>query len=328
MTEMVRHRGPDYSGYWMDADAGIALGHRRLAIVDLTSAGSQPMLSDSGRYVIAFNGEIYNHMDLRADLERSGMAPVWRGHSDTETLLAGFDVWGISGTIKHCIGMFAFAVWDKQTRQLTICRDRLGEKPLYYGWVGDGRNAALLFSSELHALKPHPSFKAEVDRGALALLMRYGYIPAPYSIYRGIFKLDPGSSKTLSLVDRTPFPKKFWSGTAAVQKGLIKPFSGSSEQAVDALESLLRDAVRKQMMADVQVGAFLSGGVDSSTIVSLMQSVAREQGGLPTKTFTIGFKECGYNEAEHAQNVARHLGTDHHELYLTPTQVLDIIPEE
>lgn len=327
MTDVIANRGPDSEGQWLDADGGVALGHRRLAIVDLSPAGHQPMLSGSGRYVIAFNGEVYNHLDLRAELQGADTAPAWRGHSDTETLLAGFDAWGIEATITKCIGMFAFVVWDKHTRVLTLGRDRLGEKPLYYGWQGQGEGAAFLFGSELKALKAHPAFAAEIDRGALSLLMRHGYIPAPHSIYQGIAKLQPGCLLTLSLAERTPKLMTYWSGKSVVEQGLAQPFTGTPEQAVDTLESLLKDAVRKQMMADVPLGAFLSGGVDSSTIVALMQAVAKEQGGSPVKTFTIGFNEAGYNEAEHAKAVARHLGTDHTELYVSPQQALDVIPK-
>lgn len=347
MTSAIARRGPDDSGHWLDANNGVALGHRRLAIVDLSPAGHQPMQSGSERYVIAFNGEVYNHSDLRAELDsmssRASLAmpgtdgeyglprvaqnEVWRGHSDTETLLAGFDAWGIEDTVKKCIGMFAFAVWDKHTQVLTLGRDRLGEKPLYYGWQGQGNDATFLFGSELKALKTHPAFAAEVDRGALSLLMRHGYIPAPHSIYQGISKLPPGCLLTLSLDKRTPKLTTYWSGKSVVEQGLAQPFSGTALQAVDALESLLKDAVQKQMMADVPLGAFLSGGVDSSTIVALMQSVAKEQGGSPVKTFTIGFNEAGYNEAEHAKAVARHLGTDHTELYVSPQQALDVIPK-
>jgi asparagine synthase (glutamine-hydrolysing) len=333
MATAIALRGPDDAGYWLDAEAGVGLGHRRLAIVDLSPAGHQPMASGNGRYVIAFNGEIYNHLDLRAELEgmnrgaSCAMTDTWRGHSDTETLLAGFDAWGIEATVQKCIGMFAFAVWDKQDRVLTLGRDRLGEKPLYYGWQGQGEGAAFLFGSELKALKAHPAFSAEIDRGALCLLMRHGYIPAPHSIYQGIFKLQPGCLLTLSLAQRTPKLTTFWSGKAVVEQGLAQPFAGTPAQAVDALESLLKDAVRKQMMADVPLGAFLSGGVDSSTIVALMQSVAKEQGGSPVKTFTIGFNEADYNEAEHGKAVARHLGTDHTELYVSSQQAIDVIPK-
>lgn len=327
MTDAIAYRGPDSEGYWLDAVGNVALGHRRLAIVDLSSAGAQPMHSAGSRYVIAFNGEIYNHLALRGELEKGRTVSAWRGHSDTETLLAGFDAWGIEATVKKCIGMFAFAVWCRQTRTLTLGRDRLGEKPLYYGWQGAGEGAAFLFGSELKALKAHPAFSAPVDRGALSLLLRHNYIPALHCIYAGIAKLPPGCLLTVSLADRTPRLQTYWSGKGVVEQCLARPFAGTPAQAVDALEALLKSAVRQQMVADVPLGAFLSGGVDSSTIVALMQAVAKEQGGQPVKTFTIGFNEAGYNEAEHAKAVARHLGTDHTELYVSPQQALDVIPK-
>lgn len=333
MTGSIARRGPDDSGYWLDFNAGIALGHRRLAIVDLSPAGHQPMLSGEDRYVIAFNGEIYNHKELRVELnalgDRSmdGRGVKWRGHSDTETLLAGFDVWGVEATVRKCTGMFAFAVWDKKDLVLTLGRDRLGEKPIYYGWQGRGEDAAFVFGSELKVLKAHPAFSAEVDRGALSLLMRHGYIPAPYTIYQGISKLKPGFLMKVSLADRTSQFSEYWSGKAVVSQGLMSPFAGTPIQAVDKLESILKDAVGMQMVADVPLGAFLSGGVDSSTVVALMQAVSKEQGAAAVKTFTIGFNEAGYNEAEHAKVVARHLGTDHSELYVSPQQALDVIPK-
>jgi asparagine synthase (glutamine-hydrolysing) len=327
MTDTIERRGPDDSGYWLDGEAGVALGHRRLAIVDLSAAGHQPMASGAGRYVIIFNGEIYNHLALRAELHGAGHRPAWRGHSDTETLLAGFEAWGVKATIAKCIGMFALAVWDRQQRELTLGRDRLGEKPLYYGWQGAFGSAAFLFGSELKALKAHPAFSADVDRGALSLLMRHGYIPAPYSIYQGIAKLPPGSLLTLSPLQRQPHATSYWSARSAVEQGVAQPFAGTAAEAVDALESLLKDAVQKQMMSDVPLGAFLSGGVDSSTIVALMQAVSREQGASPVRTFTIGFEEESYNEAEHAKAVAGHLGTDHTELYVSPQQALSVIPK-
>ena len=322
MTAAIRHRGPDDSGYWQDASQCIFLGHRRLSIVDLSPAGHQPMQSSGGRYVIVFNGEIYNHLSLREKLEAQGRAPVWRGHADTETLLAGFDAWGIQATIEQAVGMFAFAVWDRQAATLTLGRDRLGEKPLYYGWQGHGRHAAFLFGSELKALRAHPAFEGRIDRGALSLQLRYNYVPAPYSIYEGIAKLPPGSLLTISLKQREPQLTRYWSGVRTAEFGAAAPFSGSPEQAVDALELLLKDAVRLQMMADVPLGAFLSGGIDSTTIVALMQA----QSSRPVKTFSIGFREEEFNEAERAKAVARHLGTDHTELYVTAGQAMDVIP--
>ncbi|MBK5204243.1 MAG: asparagine synthase (glutamine-hydrolyzing) [Polaromonas sp.] len=322
MASTIVNRGPDDAGYWSDVDQRVGFGHRRLSIVDLSPAGHQPMVSGGGRYVIAFNGEIYNHLDCRAALAMTGAGMGWRGHSDTETLLAGFDAWGIQATVERSIGMFAFAVWDKQTRTLTLGRDRLGEKPLYYGWQGQGQHATFLFGSELKALKAHPAFAAGIDRNALCLLMRHNYIPAPYSVYQGIAKLEPGCLLTVSLAQPEPKVVRYWSAAAVAVAGCATPFAGTPEQAVDALEVLLKSAVQQQMMADVPLGAFLSGGIDSSTVVALMQA----QSSRPVKTFTIGFNEEGYNEAVHAKAVARHLGTEHTELYVSPQQAMEVIP--
>ena len=386
MGDAIATRGPDGFGVWHDA-AGIGLAHRRLAVLELSEAGHQPMVSACGRYVIAFNGEIYNHLALRKELDRHASLAMtgggesvatnsarhceeaeptrqssaalaeqpppldrhgpaalampeeddrsaaaqptrqssglrWRGHSDTETLLAGFTAWGIRATLQRCVGMFAIAVWDRAERVLTLGRDRLGEKPLYYGWQGQGDGACFLFGSELSALKAHPAFAAGIDRDALCLLMRHNYIPAPHSIYQGIHKLPPGHLLTVSLARREPMLEAYWSLPAVAEAGVARPFAGTDAQAVDELEALLKDAVRQQMVADVPLGAFLSGGIDSSTVVALMQS----QASRPVKTFTIGFDEEGYNEAVHAKAVARHLGTDHTELYVTPRQALDVIP--
>ncbi len=318
MGAAIAHRGPDDTGLWLDCASGIGLSHRRLSVVDLSVAGHQPMVSGSGRYVIVFNGEIYNHLAVRRSLEALGTAPNWQGHSDTETLLAGFDAWDIQSTIEMSIGMFAFAVWDRHTRMLTLGRDRMGEKPVYYGWQGD----VFLFGSELKALRAHPAFKAEVDRNALALLMRHNCIPAPYSIYQGIAKLQPGCLLTVSLNKREPRVVPYWSAKQVVESGLALPFAGSANEAVNSLEILLKDAVGQQMMADVPLGAFLSGGVDSSTVVALMQA----QASRPVRTFSIGFHDELYNEAEHAKAVAKHLGTDHTELYVTFQDALDVIP--
>jgi asparagine synthase (glutamine-hydrolysing) len=314
----LRHRGPDDSGLWRDPDAGIALGHARLSIVELSAAGHQPMASASGRYVLAYNGEIYNHSELRLRLQESRSAVGWRGRSDTETLLAGFDAWGVAETVACTIGMFAFAVWDRRTRRVSLVRDRAGEKPLYYGWQND----VLLFGSELTAFHSLPGFQRTVDRGALALLMRHGYIPAPYSVYLGIRKVMPGTVLTFGLDSRDGESVTYWSAGQAMAAGHARPFDGSPDEAVDVLDELLGEAVRGQLMSDVPLGAFLSGGVDSSTVVALMQ----EQSGRPVRTFTIGFHEPAYNEAESAARVARHLNTDHTELYVTPQQVMDVVP--
>lgn len=322
MGDALLHRGPDDGGVWWDPAAQIGLSHRRLSILDLSPAGHQPMVSPCERFVMAFNGEIYNHLLLRTELDKARLAPNWRGHSDTETLLAGFDAWGIKATVERCIGMFAFAVWDKQTRTLTLGRDRLGEKPLYYGWQRAGRDAVFLFGSELKALKVHPAFSATISRDALCLFMRHNNVPGTHTIYRGIYKLAPGCLLTVSQSRPEALIETYWSGAVAAVQGVSKPFAGSSSEAVDALEALLKDAVRQQMMADVPLGAFLSGGVDSSTVVALMQA----QSNRPVKSFSIGFSEDVYNEAIYAKDVARHLGTDHTELYVTPQQAMDVIP--
>jgi asparagine synthase (glutamine-hydrolysing) len=322
MADTLTHRGPDDCGDWCDSERMIGLGHRRLAILDLSPAGHQPMVSVCGRFVIAFNGEIYNHLDLREDLALVSSQFGWRGHSDTETLLAGISEWGIQGTVVRCNGMFAFALWDRETKSLTLGRDRLGEKPLYYGWQGRGREATFLFGSELKALKSHPAFSAEVDRGALCLLMRHSYVPAPYSIYQDIRKLPAGTLLTVSLGSRDAKPVAYWTASEVALCGSDAPFDGAPGQAIDELEFLLRSAVKQQMMADVPFGAFLSGGIDSSTVVALMQA----QSDRPVKTFTIGFSEAGYNEAVQAKAVAAYLGTEHNELYVTPQQALDVIP--
>lgn len=318
MATAITNRGPDDSGIWLDSNAGIGLAHRRLSIVDLSDAGHQPMQAASERYVMVFNGEIYNHGKLRTELENTGKNPSWRGHSDTETLLAAFEVWGIEATLKRCIGMFAIALWDKKTQTLTLVRDRLGEKPLYYGWQGE----TFLFGSELKALKAHPAFQAEINRNALCLYMRHHYVPSPHSIYQGIHKLLPGTWLQVSRAQREPNIKTYWSGVDISRQGKANPFTGSPEDAVNALENLLKDAIGQQMMADVPLGAFLSGGIDSSTVVALMQAQSTQ----PIKTFSIGFHEELYNEAAHAKAVAKHLGTDHTELYVTPDECMQVIP--
>lgn len=317
MADAIVHRGPDSAGYWHDSSHGVALAHRRLSILDLSPAGAQPMLSACGRFVLAFNGEIYNHMYLRAELgERS-----WRGHSDTETLLAGFSTWGIHATLARIIGMFAIALWDCEQKVLTLARDRMGEKPLYWGWQGD----VLLFGSELKALKAHPAFKADIDRDALALLLRHNFIPTPFSIYMGIGKLPAGHFVSIpfgaTAVDVKPLP--YWQMNDAIEQGLAHPFNEGDLAAVNALEAQLSLSIADQMLADVPLGAFLSGGVDSSTVVALMQIQSRQA----VRTFAIGFDEPGYNEAEYAKEVARHLGTEHTELYVDASDALAVIPK-
>lgn len=322
MANQIRHRGPDHGDTWCDPDQPFGLAHRRLAIVDLSAAGHQPMTAASGRHVIAFNGEIYNHLDIRAELERAGVAPRWRGHSDTETLLAGIDAWGAEATVRRAVGMFAFALWDRRTCTLTLARDRLGEKPLYYGWQATGRGRAFLFGSELKALRPHPAFEGRINRDALCLYMRHNNVSGSHSIYHNVAKLLPAHLLTVSLGAPEPVLRPYWSGAGAALDGVQHPFAGSPDEAVDQLEMLLRDAVGRQMMADVPLGAFLSGGVDSSTVVALMQS----QSSQPIRTFSIGFHNSDYSEAAHAKAVARHLGTSHTELYVTPEHAMAVIP--
>ena len=318
MSDALRHRGPDDRGEWADSENGLALGFRRLAILDLTQAGHQPMLSADDRYVIVFNGEVYNFNQLRTELASLGHA--FRGHSDTEVMLAAICQWGIQDAVRRFNGMFAFALWDRRECRLILVRDRLGIKPLYYGWAG----SVFLFGSELKALKAHPAFRAEIDRGALALYLRHNYIPAPYTIYTGFCKLLPGTILSLAgnQLGELPDPVPYWSARQAAESGVAHPFEGSDQEAVVELDALLRESVHERMIADVPLGAFLSGGIDSSAIVALMQV----QSSRPVQTFTIGFHENSYNEAEHAKEVARHLGTDHTELYVTPQEAQAVIP--
>ncbi len=317
VTDTLSHRGPDSSGVWSDTDAGISLCHTRLSIIDLSPAGHQPMQSGNGRYLLTFNGEIYNHLEIRKKLEQANKSPNWRGYSDTETLLAGIQAWGIEKTISQITGMFAFGLWDKQNRSLTLGRDRIGEKPLYYGWQGN----TFLFASELKAIKSHPSFKARIDRNNLSLFVRHSYIPTPYSIYEGINKLKPGTTVTISQQDKYPDPVPYWSLHNIAQNH--NSFQGSEAEAISSLDQKLLKAVSIQTEADVPLGAFLSGGIDSSTITALMQA----QSDRPVKTFTIGFEDQNYNEADHASEVAKHLGTDHTETYVTSHDALNIIPD-
>ena len=319
MADRIAHRGPDDSGTWCDADAGIAFGHRRLSIIDLSSAGHQPMPSSSGRFVLAYNGEIYNHLDLRKQLEAQSLAPSWRGHSDTESLLACIEAWGIERSLQASVGMFAFALWDRVERTLVLARDRMGEKPLYYGWQGE----TLLFGSELKALRAHPAFNAAVDRGALTLLLRHNYIPTPYSIYQGISKLPPGTWARIAAGQRDIVPTPYWSLAEVAERGTDNPFDGSGTEALDELERLLGNSVRGQMLSDVPLGALLSGGIDSSTITALMQAGSSR----PVRTFTIGFEEQAHDEANHARAVAAHLGTEHTELRLSAADSLGLIPQ-
>ena len=335
MAGAIARRGPDDQGSWIDAEAGVALANRRLAIIDLSPQGHQPMHSSNGRYVLTFNGEIYNHAELKSELEGRGAAPEggWRGHSDTEVLVEAVAALGLGRAVERCVGMFAFALWDRKERRLSLVRDRFGEKPLYYGWAGSD----FVFASELKAIRLHPRFNAEVDRRALSLFASRTYIPAPLSIYRGIFKLEPGCILELDgEAARRPLAEapavgfsalglsitRYWSYRDTLRKGLADPIENEDE-ALAQLEQSLARAVQGQSIADVPVGAFLSGGIDSSTVVALYQKYSAQ----PVRTFTIGFEEEAFNEAHYARAVARHFGTEHHERIVTPVEAREVIPQ-
>jgi asparagine synthase (glutamine-hydrolysing) len=315
MVETLRHRGPNASGVWKDKESNVHFGHTRLSIIDLSTAGQQPMVSSNGRWVIVYNGEIYNTLEIRKTLQASGIS--LRGHSDTEVVLEACALLGINATLSKLIGMFAFALWDKKEKVLYLARDRLGIKPLYWGRFGD----LFLFGSELKALRAHPGWEPEVDRDALAAFMRHNYVPAPHSIYKGIYKLQPGSILTLKQ-DNEPIVEPYWEMGAVAEAALKEQFKFDDQEAIAQLEPLLNDAVSCRMVADVPLGALLSGGYDSSTVVALMQANSTR----PIKTFSIGFNETGYDEAHHAKSVARHLGTDHTELYVTSDEARGVIP--
>ncbi len=315
MADTMLQRGPDAGACWADPNAGFATGHRRLSIVELSEAGAQPMVSQSGRFVISYNGEVYNAADIRPELESKGY--VFRGHSDTEVILEACAERGVQATVRRLIGMFAFALWDRQACRLWLVRDRLGIKPLYWGQFG----RLLLFGSQLKALRAHSGWPAEINRDAIASFVRFNYIPTPHSIYRNVYKLPPGA---ILEVDARSEPRieRFWTLEDVIRGARQNPFRGSDAEAEEALARLLGDAVEQRMIADVPLGAFLSGGIDSSTVVSLMQSKSTR----PVRTFSIGFEEEEYNEAHHAEAVARHLGTDHTELYVTHDEARDVIP--
>jgi asparagine synthase (glutamine-hydrolysing) len=322
MAATLHHRGPDDQGVWIEPRGRLGLAHRRLSIIDLSPEGRQPMLSDSGRFAIVFNGEIYNYRRLRAELQSAGVDPS-RGSSDTGILLACLEHWGLAATLQRLIGMFAFAVWDTEHQQLTLARDRLGIKPLYYGWVG----ARFVFASEMKPFRVLDGFSNAIDQQALALYLRHAGVPASRSIYDGIHKLPPGCYLDIA-VERmqrrdTPAPTAYWSAQEVARRGLETPFDGDDAEALESLEGLLLDAIGLRTIADVPLGAFLSGGVDSSTVVALMQA----QTGTPVKTFSIGFSQSQYNEAKNAAEVARHLGTHHTELYLDAGQAQAVISE-
>jgi asparagine synthase (glutamine-hydrolysing) len=313
MAAALVHRGPDDAGAFHDAKNGIGLAFRRLSILDLSPEGHQPMFSESGRYVIVFNGEVYNFEELRTEI-----GGHWRGHSDTEVMLAAIEKWGLEAAVQRFVGMFAFALYDQKEQTLSLVRDRVGIKPLYYGRVGGD----FVFASELKAIFQYPEFDAELDRDALALYLRHDYIPTPYCVYKGFFKLTPGCILTLRSPSDECSPRPFWSAESVAQHGFSSRWEGSEREALQALEDVLKQSIRLRMIADVPLGAFLSGGIDSSTVVALMQ----EQATRPVKTFTIGFDEKEYDEAAHARSVAAHLGTEHTELHLRPQEALEVVP--
>jgi asparagine synthase (glutamine-hydrolysing) len=317
MRDALVHRGPDDAGVWVDAATGIAIGHRRLSIIDLSPLGRQPMMSASGRYVIAFNGEIYNFVALRREL--GALGAEFRGQSDTEVILAAVDAWGLSAALDRFNGMFAIALWDREQRALYLARDRFGEKPMYYGLAGH----SLVFGSEIKALRTHPAFDATIDRASLSQYLRLSYVPTPRSIFVGIKKLPAGTwLRIASALDVERTPEVYWSMRQVAERAVANPFDGSEEDAVHELTRLIGESVRMRMVADVPLGAFLSGGIDSSTVVALMHA----QSSRPVRTFTIGFAEQAYNEARAAKKIAKHLGTDHTELYVSPEESRAVIP--
>ncbi len=316
MADRLSHRGPDDRGVWIDAGSGVAFGHTRLAIIDLSPAGAQPMLSRCGRFVLSYNGEVYNAPELRAELEKAGH--TFRGHSDTEVMVEGFAAWGLRAMVARLIGMFAFAAWDRATRTLTLGRDRLGIKPLYWGQI----ESSLVFASELKALMAFPGWEGEIDRDALAAFLRYGYVPTPMSIYRGVHKLAPGTLLEYG-TDGAARIAPYWSLGEVAERAQADPLDVADGAAKEAVESLLNDAVRRHMVADVPLGMFLSGGIDSSIVAALMQTNSVR----PIRTFSIGFREQAYDEAAHAKRVASHLGTEHTELYVTAAEAQAVIPK-
>jgi len=331
MTDTIIHRGPDDGGAWVDSEAGVALGHRRLSIIDLSAMGHQPMISASGRYVIVFNGEIYNYKSLQAELEKKETIK-WRGHSDTEVLLEFIERTGLKSALEMANGMFAFALWDRKERALTLARDRMGKKPLFYGWIGK----TFLFASELKALRAYPGFEGDINRESVTLMLKFGQIPAPYSIFKGIYKLPAATTVTLDekalanpdgyspwIDGKNTHPESYWNAREWMKKTSAEPLDCSEPEAADKLDELLKDAVRMRMLADVPVGGFLSGGIDSSVVVALMQA----QSPIPVKTFTIAYADPIKLDAKIAREVAKHLGTDHSELLVTPDRIKDLLPD-
>ncbi len=322
MLDQIIHRGPDARGIWVSNENNVVLGHQRLSILDLSPAGSQPMFSPSGRYTIVFNGEIYNHIDLRKIIEASHSVS-WKGTSDTETLLVCIEYWGVHKTLEQTIGMFAFALYDEQERKLILSRDRVGEKPLYFGWDTVDNKNYFLFASDLQSIKLHPAFRSVLNKDALALYFRHNYIPAPYSIYQNIQKLLPGTFLVYDLTRHDFTINNYWSLDESITKGIANPFTGSITEAVNELDQLLQQAIKNQMIADVPLGAFLSGGIDSSTIVAIMQKLSSNR----VKTFSIGFEDQEFDESVYAKKVADHLGTEHFEHLVTQKEALEIVPQ-
>ena len=318
MSAALRHRGPDDAQVWVDETAGVALGHQRLAILDRSELGRQPMLSADGRFVVVYNGEIYNYLSLRCELEKMGH--VFRGHSDTEVLVEAVSEWGIPLALQKLRGMFAFGVWDRRDHVLYLARDRLGIKPLYYGWAGHH----FVFASELKAFRAHADFAGKVARAVLGLYLRYGYIPSPHAIYEGTHKLPPGQVLTLAPDHwpSAPEPEPFWSVSVLLEEAVAHPFAGNDAEALEELEQRLKQTVAEHLISDVPLGAFLSGGIDSSLVVALMQQASSR----PVTTFSIGFLEEGLDEARHARAVAAHLHTEHNELYVPAQKALEVVP--
>ena len=322
MSNEIIYRGPDDFGIFYDNENRIGLSHRRLAILDLTEAGKQPMKSKNSKYIMVFNGEIYNHLELRSLLKIKNYSISWNGHSDTETLLELFSIFGINESLKLCVGMFSFALWDTEHKELILGRDRFGEKPIYYGWQKNLNNSSFIFGSDLKSLKKNPSFENIIDTECIQLFMQYSYIPTPKSIYKNIFKLKPGTTLKVSIKESNPVITSYWSVEDTIKNSKNNLFAGDLPEAILELENLLKTSVKNQMIADVPVGAFLSGGVDSSLIVALMQLQSKSK----IKTFTIGFKDSLFNEANYAKDIAKHLDTDHNEIFLSSSDAINLIP--
>ncbi len=327
MNSAISHRGPDKNGVWLDKNSGIVLGHQRLSILDLSSKGNQPMQSKSGRFVLTYNGEIYNHLKIREELKKNNTNLKWKGSSDTETLLESIDFWGIEKTLSKIDGMFAFGVWDQKIRSLILARDRIGEKPIYYGWQGKENNKVFLFGSELKSLKVHPEFEGEINRDTITLQLRHNCIPAPHTIYKNIYKLLPGHYLELKQNDLAKKllnnPKQYWSLKDIVMNSNKNKLNFNYVEIEEDLEKKIKKSVEKQMISDVPIGAFLSGGIDSSTVVALMQSKSTK----PVNTFTIGFNENDFSEARYAKKIAKHLSTNHTELYVSSREAMEVIPK-